>query len=304
VSEASRAQARGPSTRAGSIYDLGYRNYEGARLGRRYAFVSLFSYTLLSIWGIGRSWSAKLFPWGLTVIVLLPALVILGVAALAPEEFEVAQPEDYFGFVSIVLALFCAATAPDLIGRDQRHHTLALYFSRALDRLDYAAAKLGALVVSLFFVLWVPQVFLQSGNAVATDDVTAYLQDNLDVIPPVIASSALVAGFMASMSLAIAVFTPRRAFSTGAIIAAFVVLTVIGGILLDTLEGDARQYSLLLSPLLVLEGTVYWVFGVQPPNESDITRAGLDGVYYFIATVLYTAAFLAIIYRRVQRMNV
>jgi ABC-2 type transport system permease protein len=298
VSEVSRAQ---PS---GSIYDLGYRNYQGARLGRRYAFTSLFLYTLLSIWGVGRSWGAKLFPWGLAGIALLPTLAFLAVAALAPEDFEVSQPEDYFGFVSIVLALFCAVAAPDLIGRDQRHHTLALYFSRALDRVDYAGAKLGALVVSLFLILCVPQVFLQAGNAVATDDLTGYVQDNLDVIPPVVASSALVAMMMATMSLAISIFTARRAIATVAVIIAFVILTVIGGILLETLEGDSRQYSLLGSPLLVLEGVVYWVFGTAPPPESDLTLAGLGTSYYFVAMALYTAAFLAIIFRRISRMSV
>ena len=298
MSESARSQA------AGNIYDLGYRNYDGPRLGRRYAFVSLFFYTLLSIWGIGRSWGAKFFPWGLAGISLLPALVLLGVAALAPAEFEVAQPEDYFAFVSIILALFCAIVSPDLIGRDQRHHALSLYFSRALDRVDYAAAKLAALVVSLFLVLCVPQVFLQSGNAVATDDLTGYLQDNVDVTAPVVVSSALVATFMASMALAIAIFTPRRAFATGAVIAAFVILTVIGGILVETLEGDARRYSLLLSPLLIMEGVVYWVFSVEPPLDSDLTRAGLSMGYYFIAALFYAAAFLAIIYRRIKRMQV
>ena len=298
MSEASRPPA------AGSIFDLGYRNYEGERLGRRYAFTALFVYTMLSIWGIGRSWVAKLFTWGLAVIALLPAVVILAVAALAPEEFEVAKPEDYFGFVSIVLALICAVTAPDLIGRDQRHHTLSLYFSRALNRIDYASAKLGALIISLFLVLCIPQVFLQLGNAVATDDLTGYLEGNLDVIPPVIASSAVVGVFMASMTLAISIFTSRRAFATGAVIAAFVILTVIGGILVQTLEGEARQYSLLISPLPILEGTVYWVFSVESPADSDVARAGLAGGYYLLAALAYTAVCLVILYRRILRMNV
>jgi ABC-2 type transport system permease protein len=306
MSEASRPPPAAPSTglRTGNIYDLGYRNYEGVRLGRRYAFTSLFIYTLLAIWGIGRSWVAKLFVWGLTVIALLPAVIILAVAALVPEEFEVAQPEDYFGFVSIVLALICAVVAPDLIGRDQRHHTLSLYFSRALSRLDYASSKFGALFVSLFLVLAVPQVFLQLGNAVATDDLTAYLEDNLDVIPPVIGSSAVVAALMAALTMAISIFTSRRAFATGAVIAAFVILTVIGGILVETLDGDARQYSLLASPILILEGAVYWIFGVEAPSDSDISRAGLDGGYYLVAALAYAVLCLAVYYRRILRMSV
>ena len=298
MSEASRLQP------AGSIYDLGYHGYDGVRLGRRYAFMALFTYSLLSIWGIGRSWLAKLFPWGLAVIALVPAVIILAVAALAPAEFEIARPEEYYGFVAIVLALICAVAAPDLIGRDQRNHTLALYFSRALDRIDYASAKLAALVLSLFLVLCIPQVFLQLGNAVATDNLTEYLKDNVDVIPPVIATSALVAVFMASLTLAISINTSRRAFATGAVIAAFVILTAMGGILVNTLDGGAQQFSLLISPIGLLEGVVYWVFGVEPLADSELRKADLPGGYYVVAAVVYTAICLAVLYRRILRMSV
>ena len=300
----SEASGVPPGTRSGSIYDLGYRSYDGARLGRRHAFTTLFTYSMLSIWGIGRSWLAKLFPWFLTVVALIPGVVILAVAALFPGEFEIARPEEYYGFVSIVLALFCAVAAPDLIGRDQRNRTLALYFSRALDRVDYASAKLSALALSLFLVLCVPQIFLQMGNAVATDDLTQYLRDNVDVIPPVIATSAVAALFMASLTMALSIFAQRRAFATGAVIAAFVILTAMGGILVNTLDGGAQQYALLISPFDMLEGMVYWVFGADPLSGSALEDADLPGGYYLVAALGYTALGLTVFYRRILRMSV
>ena len=293
-----------PAGRTGSIYDLGYRRYQGERFGRRAAFTALFNYSMLAIWGIGRSWLAKLFPWGLAFIAMVPALILLAVAALLPEEFEIAQPHEFYGFISIVLALFCSVAAPDLIGRDQRHRTLALYFSRALDRVDYASAKLAALTLSLFLVLCVPQVFLQVGNAVATDDLMEYVRDNLDMIPPVLISSAVVAIYMASVTLAISIHTARRAFATGAVIAAFVILTAMGGILVNTLEGGAQEYALLISPFDMLEGMVYWVFGEEPMRDSDLARADLWGGYYLIAALIYSAIAMAVFYRRVMRMSV
>ncbi|HEX5140601.1 MAG TPA: ABC transporter permease subunit [Dehalococcoidia bacterium] len=289
---------------AGNIYDLGYRHYEGVRLGRSYAARSLFVYSFWSVWGIGRSWMAKLFPMGLAAIALIPALILLAIAALAPDEFEVAKPEDYYGFVSIVLALFCAVAAPELVGRDQRQRTLALYFSRALSRFDYASTKVAALVLSLFLVLVVPQVFLQVGNGVAADSLSDYFKDNLDVLPPIIASSAIVAVFMGAISLAIAIQTPRRAFAMGAVIAAFAILSALGGILVNTVTGDAQKYALLISPFGLLEGLVYWVFSVEPPFDSNVTKAGLDGVFYFVASIAYAALALAIVYRRIERMGV
>ena len=298
MSEASQVRA------TGNIYDLGYRRYEGVRMGRRAAFTALFTYSLLSIWGIGRSWLAKLFPWGLAVIAMVPVGIQLGIAALLPQEFEIIRPEEYFGFVAIVLALVCAVAAPDLIGRDQRHRTLALYFSRTLDRVDYASAKLAALMVSLFLVLSIPQILLQLGNAVATDDLTAYFQDNLGTMPPIIASSALVAFFMTSLTLAIAVHAVRRAFATGAVIAAFVILTAMGGILVNTLEGDAQRYAILVSPLDIMEGIVYWLFNVDPPSQSDLALSGLAGGYFLAALLAYTVVSLVVLYRRITRMSV
>ena len=289
---------------AGSIYDLGYRGYEGTRLGRSYAFMSLFMYSFLSVWGIGRSFWAKFFPFALAVIVMLPSIILLAIAALVPAEFEVTQPEEYFGFVAIVLALFCAVAAPELFGRDQRQKTLALYFSRALSRLDYAGAKVGALVLSLFLVLVFPQILLQLGNAVAADGLTDYLEDNVDLYPPIVASSFLIALFMGCFALAIAIQTSRRAFATGAIIASFVILTALGGIFVETLDIDTGKYALLISPFDVLEGLTVWVFGVEPFEGSWVERADLSGFTYFAVTMVVTVVSLGVIARRILRMNV
>ena len=55
----------------------------------------------------------------------------------ADTDVEIFKHEDYFGYVQIVLVLFCAAVAPELV-RDQRNRMISLYFSRALSRVDYA----------------------------------------------------------------------------------------------------------------------------------------------------------------------
>ncbi|HQW51136.1 MAG TPA: hypothetical protein PL082_03690, partial [Tepidiformaceae bacterium] len=112
--------------RSGEIYDLGYRGYDGPRLGRPYAVLSLYLYTLRGAFGIGRRASSKVIPIVITVIAFLPALVQLGVAAIVSEEVDIIRPENYFGFVQVPVALFCAAIAPEITGRDQRQRTLSL----------------------------------------------------------------------------------------------------------------------------------------------------------------------------------
>ncbi len=301
MSEASTPTSTGARA---SIYDLGYRNYDGVRLGRQYAALSLFVYSFRSIFGLGRSAMSKVFPVGLAIVASLPAIVLLAVAALAPDQFELAKPEEYFGFISIVLGLFCAVAAPELIGRDQRYHTLALYFSRALSRLDYVGSKLAALTLALFIVMVAPQVLLITGNAVATTDLVDYLKHNGDLLLPIIASSVLVAAFMASVSLAIAVQTSRRAFATGAVIATFTILTTIGGILADTLTGSLRHYSLLVSPLGMLEGAVYYIFSATPQIGTNLDHAGLNGAWYVVAALVYTGIAVGVLYRKMQSLSV
>ena len=49
----------------GSIFDLGYRGYDGPRLGRRHAITTLFTQSLKWTFGIGRGGRAKIAPFAL-----------------------------------------------------------------------------------------------------------------------------------------------------------------------------------------------------------------------------------------------
>ena len=297
-------QSTPPTGLRTGIYDLGYRAYEGRRLGRGYAITSLFWYSARAVFGLGRGWVAKLFSMGLAVIALIPALVQLAIAAIIPAEFEYASYENYFGFVGLVLALFCAVTAPEVVGRDQRNQTLALYFSRALSRADYVTAKVAALLFGLLIVQLIPQLLLLSGNAVATEEVVDYLSENLDEIPPILASAFIIATMMSSVSLAIASQTARRYWASGAVVIYFVIATALGAILRETIASSDGDYALLISPLHVLEGTVYRVFASTPEVGSDIYNISVDGIYFFAAAVGYSLLGLGVLYRRFLRMRI
>ena len=289
---------------AGNIYDLGYQPYDGPRLGRRHAVYSLYIYSLRNIFGLGRSMLSKAFPLGLALIAAVPALIQLAIAAIVPLEFDFIRPEDYFEFIQIILALFCAVVAPEIVGRDQRNRTLPLYFSRALSRADYVSAKWGALTVALVLVLAIPQIILILGNAVATSDLLDYLSGNLDMVLPILASSVIVALMMGSVSLAIASQTSKRAFATGAVLAYFVIFTALGAILVETTTGDVQRYLIFISPVNVLDGCVRWIFDAPSVFDSDLAQVDLPGVSYFIAALAYTGVSLAVLYRRFLRLAV
>jgi len=288
---------------AGSIYDLGYKRYEGARLGRRHAIWALYIYSVRGVFGIGRSLSSKVGPMGLAVIAFLPAVIQLGVAAIAPEDVEVSRPEDYYGFIQIVLVIFCAVVAPELVGRDQRTHTLSLYFSRALRRQDYALAKFAALVTGMLAITVIPQVIMFAGNGLAANDFGDYLQDKWTDLPSILGSAILLSGFIAAIGLVIAAQTPRRAYSTVAILAAFVLTAPVGGVLFEAADQDVGRFALLISPFHVVQGFTFWFFGATFDPETQHAKADLPGVAYAIDAALVALVMLALLLRRYGRIS-
>lgn len=288
-----------------SIYDLGYRHYEGGRTGRRGTLLTLYVHGVRSAFGLGRRTSSKIFPFTLAVFAFVPAIVQLGIgAALSGLEHpvELFRHEDYFGYVRVILVLFCAAVAPELAGRDQRNRTLALYFSRAVSRFDYALSKLAALTSVMLVLTLGPQTLLFVGNGMATDDLAGYMSDSWDLVLPILASSLLVSLVIAAVGLCIAAYLPRRAYATAAIVGAFVLPLSASVILINTVDPTWARYALLVSPA-AWEGAVLWLFGVPPGPDSVLADASLDGWVYAFAVLAAIGAAFALTLRRLVRVT-
>ena len=286
---------------AGSIYDLGYRHYDGARLGRRHSVLSLYFYTLRGAFGLGRRSSSKIIPIAISIIAFIPALIQLGIASIASGIVDLIKPENYYGYVQVTVALFCAAVAPEIVGRDQRTRTLSLYFSRTLKRRDYALAKLAAFTTALLLLTLLPQAVLFVGNTLATKDTTQFLQDNWRQIPRIILSGLLIASLMASLSLAIACQTSRRSYATVAVIAVFLVTTPLANIFVRE-AGGIGHLAILLSPFDLLAGTTGWLFDARSEREGIVSIADLPMLIYPLMTLAVTAIATALILRRYARI--
>ena len=79
MSEPTSAPTSGPALateREGAIHDIGYRHYDGPRLGASYIWRSLFVETLRGAYGLGRSARTKVMPFLLLAVMVLPAVVI------------------------------------------------------------------------------------------------------------------------------------------------------------------------------------------------------------------------------------
>jgi ABC-2 type transport system permease protein len=295
---------------SGSIYDIGYRRYEGPRLGRTHAIRSLFWHTLRTAFGIGRGGRAKLAPLILGFLSCIPALAIIAAQALirqvpGGEGFDRALPvryDTYAGTISLFVILFCAAQAPDLFGRDQRHSLLSLYFSRALRRTDYALARLGGFMVAVFLLQMLPFVLLFLGQVLlATDIVQGVADDGPELVKAAI-QAAITAGLLGGLSMAIAAYTPRRAYAVAGVIALFVIPPIVAGIVAGLGSDTVGRWLLLLSPTAVLDGTNGFLFDVEPESFNSAGRL-LPAWAFLAAAVLGIAASVALAVRRFQRIT-
>ncbi len=291
----------------GSIYDLGYRRYTGPRLGRRHAFRVLFGRSYRWTFGIGRGGSAKIVPFFLAAWALIPAIVVVGVRAFLGDRFGRVEdlipvdPARYAGVVSTPLIFFVIAQAPELLGRDQRHGTLTLYFSRSLGRTDYAMTKFLALTAALATVVLVPQAVMLVGVIFLTTNVGDGLREALPLVPRVLASAAADAALLAGIALAIAAFTPRRAYASGAIAA--VLLVVSGIVQIVVFQGGTAAWRsiALLDTGALMDGVAATVFGTRP--GTLVVRSGLPTIAFAIAAVGLTVACVLVLvarYRRIQ----
>ncbi len=277
---------------AGSIYDIGYRKYDGPRLGRAHAVRSLFLHSLRSAFGIGRGGRAKIAPLVLGFLVCIPAIAIIAAQALFRQlpiggQLDEQLPiryDTYSSTISLFIILFCAAQAPDLFGRDQRHSLLSLYFARALRREDYALARIAGFVVAIFLLQLLPHVLLFLGQVLLATDIVKGVADDILDLAASVAQAALTAGLLGGISMAISAFTPRRAYAVAGIIAAFMIPGIVTGIVIGLGAIDIGPWLTLLSPTSILEGTNAFLFGVP-------LGGGFEGFAFFdVPVVAYFAA--------------
>ena len=285
----------------GTIYDLGYRHYDGPRLGRRGAIGAIVGAGLRAVFGLGRSGRAKILPWGALVLALMPAVVAVAIRVLVGDLVDLYSYENYLWGIGALLPIFVAAQAPELVVNDMRHRVLPLYFSRPIGRFDYVFAKLVALSVALLGLTLVPVLVLFFGRVLAAEDLLATLGDEVGALPGIIGSGVLHAAVLASLGLAICSLAARRAYAAGAVLAVF----LIGGVVSGTFQGQEtlglEWVAPFTNPLAILDGAREWLFGGSVA-ESPVAAADLPLFTYGIAAAVLlgvSLAILAVRYRRV-----
>ncbi|HST57361.1 MAG TPA: hypothetical protein VLK84_01660 [Longimicrobium sp.] len=293
--------ARALEAAAGAIYDIGYRNYEGVRLGRGYAFRTLYVHSLRTAFGLGRGGKALIVPWALFAFMLLPAIVQVVVTAMSGGQAVLVSYHDYMQPVSLLLALFCAAQAPELVSRDQHNKVLPLYFSRALRQHDYAAAKLLAMWTAVFILVLTPLVIILAGRLALPVDFGAALKAESRDFVPILVTPLVFALAIGTPSVALASLLSRRGIGSALVLGLFMLTLPISAILLQAVEARWGDYGVLINPLFAAGGAVLALFGKKP--DGPLQQANLPPEAFAIGVALYGILFSLVLLNRYRRLS-
>jgi ABC-2 type transport system permease protein len=281
---------------ASVIHDIGYQRYDGPRLGRGAVLGAIYIHGLRAAFGFGRSAKSKIFPWLVSGITILVAVILAavraqtGIVALNYVQFDDAM--------SWLVILFVAIVAPELVSRDLRSGVLPLYFSRPLRAADYLGAKFVALVAAVWLVLGVPQFVMFLGAAFTTKTGMSGVWNELGDLLPAWGYTLIWAVVFASLSLLIASLTGKRAFAAGGIVALFLMSTPIFGVLQLLPSRTAQELAGLASPMMLIGGVGNWLF----PGHGTGMPIGRFGPVYAIEAATVIAACLLLLLARYRKV--
>jgi ABC-2 type transport system permease protein len=295
-----RAAAARPG--AGVIHDLGYRHYDGVRLGRAAITRALFVESAKGAYGLGRSTRSKVMPLLLLAAISLPALIIAVVAAVTAADKLPTNYTAYALHLQLVVMVYVAGQAPAGVSRDLRFRVMSLYLSRPMERIDYVAAKYAALTAATFVLMALPLTILFVGALLAKLPVGEQVPDYLRSL----GGAFLTALVLAGIGLVIAAVTPRRGLGVAAIIAVLAVLAGVQGAVQGIADHENQDtfagYAGLFSPFTLVHGVQSSLLGAE--NELPAGPPGALGGVVFLAVVVgvVAACFGALLlrYRRVS----
>lgn len=276
-----------PAADAGVIHNIGYRSYQGPRLGRAYATRSLYVQSLRAAFGLGRSGRSKVLPMAMLGLPVLVALVIVAVEIFTGMKEPALDYPEFLSVVAVLVWIFLASQAPVLLSRDLRHHTVPLYFSRPITRADYVRAKFAAMTTAVLIVMVAPLLVLYVGALLARMDFghhTGHLMFGL-------AAAVLYAVVEASLALLIAASTPRRGFGVAAIMGVLTVSNIVAGIVYGISGGaDGANWAAMLSPSMLVQSFVNQVFGLVGGDPNTLHAPGAGGALAFAAEIVLLSA--------------
>jgi ABC-2 type transport system permease protein len=301
-------QGPGSPAAGGVIHDLGYRRYDGPRLGRSQIVRALAWHSFRAAFGFGRGAKAKIVPAIAVLAMCLPAIVNAFVMSRGNP-----RAVDYDTYVpalrDIIMTIFVAVQAPELVSRDLRSRVLPLYFSRPIKPGDYPLAKYLGFTAACLVLLEVPLLLLWGGAIANVHGGSAVWAETRALIPGLLVG-LMWAVSLAAISLFLASLTGRRAFATGTVAIALLLTYTLAEILLQVesqgvvhggpagglvVNGPppsvAEKVSGLFSPFTLFNGVRMWLGGTNPADS--VLKPGAFGVVYALVLLVLVGLCLA-----------
>ncbi len=234
----------------GTVFDIGYQGYTGAREGRGRARLAVFKDGLRAALGLGRGGRAKILPWffiGLLCAIGSIMALVAGAAERlggpgAAERANLPSHVDFYGAASIILFVFAALVGPELLCRDRKEGTIHLYLVRPLTGTDYLAARWLAFLVVMLGAAWLPQLILFLGLAAGDPQPLEYLRKHWLDLPKFLLSGLVMSVYATTLALLTASFTKNRAYAAVFLVGLFTITTPFTAGLASEMDNLAGQW--------------------------------------------------------------
>jgi ABC-2 type transport system permease protein len=268
--------------------------------------------------GLGRGAGAKVLPMLLFGAAMAPAIILALVASLSDGQLDLPGHPEYYSIVSVVLLIFAAIIAPELLCPDRRNGVISLYLVRPLSITDYVAARWLAFFAITLLLVYSGQMVLLAGLVLSASDPLDYIKDNWLDIPRILSAGFLLAAFITTLPLAVSAFTDRRALAAAFVIGIFVISTAASGILTgcdeggghrgggecEPITGDAGKW---LSMVDISRAPTYvnnMIFDADSGDPRDRLNAELPPIVPIAWYILLTGGLGAALWLRYRRLSV
>lgn len=264
---------------SGVIHDIGYRPYRGPRLGRWGIVRGLLRHGALSTFGFGRSGKAKVLPFALLVLALVPAVVLVGIVSFLGLDADLLNYAGYQQSISLFVILFVAAQAPVLFTRDLRSGVISLYLARPLGPAAFALVRWASLLLAVLAFVVTPLVIMYVGGLAAGAEPSEETPRWLVAM----GGAVLLAVLLSTVGAVVSSLTMRRGLAIGGTIVVLLfglgVTAVLQEVGNEQGQETAATWLGLLSPFVLVDAVQHGLgdatASFEAPPDDAATAAGM-----------------------------
>jgi ABC-2 type transport system permease protein len=302
-------QTETPAPRSGTVFDIGYQRYTGEREGRSRSRRAIYKDGVRTALGLGRGARPKILPWFFISVLAAIGLVFAIIAGAAErlggpgsaQRANLPTHSDYYGIASIIVFVFAALVAPELLCRDKREGVIHLYLVRPLTGSDYIVSRWLAFLTVMVAAAWIPQILLFLGLSMGDPTPLVYLRNHWLDVPRFLAAGLAMAVYATTLAMLTASFTTRRAYASVFLVGLFVITTPFTVGLADEIGGKVGQWISMFNLTNIPVHVNDVIFGEPSEITEDAPARQLGAailVSWFFVWTIVPGAFLWSRYRR------